>query len=70
MAGQKQGLSPEQAVDATRRASPMGICIPDNVTNGQLGDVLLKHLRSNPETRHEAIYFITPEAFQEAFPCR
>jgi len=65
----KLGLPPEKAVNAMRRASPTGVCIPKIVTSGQLGDILLKHLRAHPETRHRPIAVITPSAFMKAFPC-
>ena len=65
----EKGLSDAKAYDALSRTASTGICIPEKVTNRQLGDVLMNHLRAHPETRHRPISLITQDAFTKAFPC-
>lgn len=44
-------------------------CIPDEVPNGQIVDVVKKYLRDNPETRHESARMLIWKALRDAFPC-
>ncbi len=44
-------------------------CIPPNVTNGQLKDVVVQYLIVNPAVRHESARSLVLEAYREAFPC-
>jgi len=44
-------------------------CIPHEASNDQLRDVVLKHLRENPETRHDPARFEVWRALMPAFPC-
>lgn len=46
------------------------ICLPQNVTIGQLRDVLLRHLANNPESRHVGAGAIMFVSLITAFPCR
>ena len=46
------------------------ICAPQGVTLGQLGDVVLKKLRSIPEHRHNSADSLVFVALTEAFPCK
>jgi len=52
-------ISPENAIT----------CIPTRVTVGQLRDVAVRYLRSNPERRHFGAAFLLHRAFGEAWPC-
>lgn len=45
------------------------VCLPQQVDSGQLLDVYLKYLTSNPATRHEAARYLLLTSLQEAFPC-
>jgi Rap1a immunity proteins len=44
-------------------------CIPDNVTNGQLVDVVKLYLRNHPENRQYAGPTLIMMALKEKFPC-
>jgi len=45
------------------------VCIPANVTNGQLKDIVLVYLRQNPATRHEPAVYAVVRSLRGAFPC-
>lgn len=45
-------------------------CLPDNVTAGQLTDVVVAYLRKNPAERHLAGSIVVFAALTQAFPCR
>jgi len=45
------------------------VCIPQKVTNGQMGDVLIKYLQDHPEKRHNDVGVLAWRAFRKAFPC-
>ena len=45
------------------------VCVPENVTVGQLTAVVAKYLRDNPALRHNAAFELTFFAFKEAWPC-
>lgn len=45
-------------------------CVPDDVSAGQLKEVVKKRLRENPAEWHYEADYIVARAFQEAFPCR
>lgn len=46
-----------------------GSCVPSEASNEQLRDVVVKHLQSNPETRHTSARTLIWTAYSEAFPC-
>lgn len=46
------------------------ICAPTGATTGQARDVVLQHLRINPQTRHQGAAFLVVEALGRAWPCR
>lgn len=48
----------------------VAVCAPQGVTLGQLGDVVLKKLRSIPEHRHNSADSLVFVALTEAFPCK
>ncbi len=45
-------------------------CMPDNVTLGQLVNIVTKHLNSRPKDLHLAAYTLVQYALYEAFPCQ
>ena len=45
------------------------LCIPDDVTKGQLVDVVGKYLADHPERRNAEAGGLVPEALGKAFPC-
>jgi len=55
---------------AIMRAVPTNICIPQEVENPQLGEVLVKYLQDHPEKRHQEVDGLSLHAFAKAFPCR
>ena len=44
-------------------------CMPDGVTVGQLGRIVVKWLEANPEHLHYSAGTSVLNAYQEAFPC-
>jgi Ssp1 endopeptidase immunity protein Rap1a len=44
-------------------------CIPGDATRQQLTDVVTKHLRDNPTTRHHPAHMLVVDALATAFPC-
>ncbi|WP_458790894.1 Rap1a/Tai family immunity protein [Yoonia sp. MH D7] len=44
-------------------------CIPPDVLNSQLRDVVVRYLQDNPATRHETARFLVLEAYRDAFTC-
>jgi hypothetical protein len=44
-------------------------CEPDNVTNGQLLQILVKFIRDNPEKAHLRTAVLYLAAMEKAFPC-
>ncbi len=45
------------------------VCVPDNVTKGQVLDIALKHMKANPEHRHTHAAIMVATALVDAFPC-
>lgn len=45
------------------------VCIPGNVNNAQLKDIVLIYLRQNPAKRHEPAVFAVVHSLRNAFPC-
>jgi Rap1a immunity proteins len=46
------------------------ICPPQGITIGPLVDMVVKHLRDHPETRHYAANSEVGLALMKAFPCK
>lgn len=44
-------------------------CIPASSQAGQLKDIVVKHLKANPEVRHFDAHTLTYVAFRNAFNC-
>jgi hypothetical protein len=49
---------------------PKAICLPPNVTAGQMRDVVVAYLARNPERRHLSAMMSIVTAAVAAFPCR
>jgi hypothetical protein len=45
-------------------------CVPENVTVGQMRDIVIKYLKDNPEKRHFTAHSNVGVALFKAFPCR
>lgn len=46
-----------------------GVCMPDQVTVGQVTDIICGYLTKHPENRHDPAHFLGAQALMEAFPC-
>ena len=46
------------------------VCIPAETTVGKLQDVVVNHLKANPEETHSAAVVQVTLALHEAFPCQ
>jgi hypothetical protein len=44
-------------------------CAPKGVTYGQIKDVVIKHFRDNPQSRHQNALPLIGEAMERAWPC-
>jgi hypothetical protein len=44
-------------------------CLPANVTQGQITDIVLKYLGDHPDRRHYRAASLVREALLESFPC-
>jgi hypothetical protein len=47
-----------------------GICMPKEVTAGQMLDVVKAYTRANPKNRHMPLEAIVGIAYLEAWPCK
>ena len=47
----------------------LGYCVDETVTREQLGDVITRYLKDNPQNRHHSARLLYREAMMEAFPC-
>ena len=55
--------------NVTPRDGKRFYCLPDEATNGQMYEVVMKYLRDNPEQLHTPFRFLIVLAFEKAFPC-
>ena len=46
------------------------ICLPKEIINQQLGDILFRYLEQHPNSRHLKISDLAFKALDEAFPCK
>jgi hypothetical protein len=61
------------AIESLQRSRVMAsttLCIPDDVSKGQLVDVVTKYLGDNPQKRTREAAGLVPEALNDAFPCK
>lgn len=54
----------------TDAASDILICAPTTITTGQARDIVWKHLRANPQTRHYTASSLVIEALRKVWPCK
>ncbi len=54
----------------TKQQSPLPWCTPDNATSVQGGRILVKYIRSHPETSNQRTSLLALYAYREAFPCQ
>lgn len=66
-----QAVGDTTDTEATNRyiENVLHYCVPDNAGNRQLIDVVVAHLRENPEERHNPARMQIWNAFRAAFPC-
>lgn len=57
------------ALEVTK-ISGHAVCSPDNVTAGQLKDIVTQWLQAKPKLRHLAASRLVAAALQDAFPCQ
>ncbi len=46
------------------------VCVPDEVTVGQITKVVVKYLKDHPEKLHLGAGLLTMTALKDAFPCK
>ena len=54
---------------STKQQSPLPWCTPDNVTPVQAGRILVKYIRTHPETSNQRTSLLALYAYGDAFPC-
>lgn len=62
------------AVDGIRFQSyfydgTLRVCVPKEVSAGQIRDIVCRHLEENPKVRHYPTIYAVGSAVSEAFPC-
>jgi hypothetical protein len=53
----------------TKHKVPRPFCTPDGIERGQVGKILLKFIRENPENAHEPTLLLLTKALRKAYPC-
>lgn len=48
---------------------PDAVCLPTGVDTGQLYEVAVKYIKSNPAIAHRAAFDLILESWEQAFPC-
>jgi len=66
--GYIRGLS--LGVDAVLETGKKKICYPENVTMGQLRDVVIAYIRRNPAERNKNAMVLVAFASSDAWPCQ
>ena len=56
-------------LDSGAAISGWKACSPENVTAGQVKDIVTRFLVNHPEKRHYAAHTLVARALSEAFPC-
>ncbi len=46
------------------------VCVPDNVTAGQVQDIVRRYLENNPDKRHYAADSLIRDSLEKVWPCR
>jgi hypothetical protein len=68
--GYIQGATDIDAMDGATFPERRRSCVTENVTNGQIEDVVVKYLRDHPEERHLLAAILVVRAVAKAFPCK
>jgi len=56
--------------DFEKASRAAGYCTPKNVSYKQMTDVVIKHLKDNPATRHEILPTLAIISWRAAWPCK
>lgn len=64
------GPKSSETCETCLRDTFVSICIPDEASLAQLARVVVKWVRDHPEALHLHHFFLTIEAFKDAFPCQ
>jgi len=64
------GVTDIDGVDGSAFPERRRSCVPENVTNGQVKDVVVKYLKEHPEERHIQASILIVKAVAQAFPCK
>jgi hypothetical protein len=62
-------IAPESDA-ASAISAPPALCIPADVTLGQLQKVIAKYMDNHPDELHRSASVLTIEAVSKAFPCQ
>ncbi len=57
-------------IGVTDTFSNATVCPPENVTAGQVQDIIKKHLEDNPATRHYTADSIIRNKLEKVWPCQ
>jgi hypothetical protein len=64
----KRPIPPKEMALMFRMANG-NVCTPDGVTIAQSRDIVCKHLKDHPATRHNTAASLVRDALEAAFPC-
>jgi hypothetical protein len=64
------GASDVDGMDGATFPERRHSCVREEVTNGQLKDVVVKYLKDHPEERHLLAAILVVKAQAKAFPCK
>ncbi|MGC2464984.1 MAG: Rap1a/Tai family immunity protein [Candidatus Acidiferrum sp.] len=64
------GVTDTDAMDGAAFPDRRRSCVAENVSNGQVKDVVVKYLRDHPEERHLLAAILIVKAMSQAFPCK
>ena len=71
VSGFVEGASAAITFSQSKGESPSSLCCTDsNTETGRLVRVVLKYIRSHPQTAHLRTFVLVTHAFQGAYPCR
>jgi 2-methylcitrate dehydratase PrpD len=68
--GYIMGVTDVDGMDGAAFPERRRTCVPEDVTNGQLLDILVKYLKNHPEERHYSAAVLAIKAITKAFPCK
>lgn len=56
------------ALDGSK--GPLGVCLPSDITNGQMNRVFIKYMTDHPDRLHFYIPSLALMAMHDSFPCK